>query len=411
MTYTINKADGTPLVDIEDNTINTTASSLALVGRNAVNFGQSLNQNFINLLQNFANQASPSNPLTGQLWYDPVIGGIRVYQDEKWSAIVPPFNGVSGTATVRIGPSSMDVVLTISNNKIVSVTCHSGLAAAFLPDYVIVNDSRYNFKQYFPNGLLAGINLAVDADAGYQFVGSASTANVLTIPRTIGLVGDLQGSAVFDGSSNINIDASFSNIYINGNSNVTIAGTYTKIVIDDGGRIIGGGNISNGDVIAALGYIPYSGENVNVSAQGNTIVARDANGNFEANVMIGTATAAYALKSPVMVAINGDVVGAASFDGSSNITISTTLSPISNLVAGTYSTVRVDNKGRVVSGSATGDTPVGAIIGWNISTVIPTGWARANGQTVTTPSGGSVTTPNLSAIGIGTTSFYIMKVY
>lgn len=412
MTYTINKADGTPLVNIEDNTINTTASSLTLIGRNAVNFGQAINQNFIDLLQNFAKQTAPSNPLPGQLWYDSVIGGIKVYQGESWSTIVPPFDGVSGTATVRVGPSNMNVVLTISNNKIVSVTCHSGLAAAFLPDYVVVNDSRYNFKQFFPNGLLAGINLSVDPEVGYQFVGSASSANVLTIPRTISLAGDLQGSAIFDGSSNINIEASFSNIYINGNSNVTVAGTYTKIVVDDGGRIIGGGNISNGDVIAALGYVPYSGANVNVSAQGNTLVARDANGNFEANIMVGTATAAYALKDPIMVAINGDVVGAASFDGSNSITISTTLSPISNLTAGTYSTVRVDTKGRVVSGSATGDTPVGAIIGWNSPSIIPTGWARANGQSVTTPQGDVVTTPNLSNIGIGTTSnFYIMKVY
>lgn len=411
MTYTINKADGTPLVTIDDNTINTTASSLSLVGRNAVNFGQAINQNFVNLLQNFANQTSPSKPLPGQLWYDTVLGGIRVYQGETWSAIVPPFNGVSGTATVRIGPYNMDVVLTISNNKIISVTCHTSLIAAFIPDYVIVNDSRYNFKPLFPNGLMAGINLAVDPEAGYQFVGSAASANVLTIPRTINLTGDLEGSAVFDGSSNINISASFSNIYINGNSNVTVAGTYTKIVVDDGGRIIGGGNISNGDVIAALGYTPYSGANVNVSAQGNTLVARDANGNFEANVMVGTATAAYALKNPVMIAINGDAIGAASFDGSNSITITTTLSPISNLTAGTYSTVRVDNKGRVVSGSTTGDTPVGAIILWNSPSIVPTGWAKANGQSVTTPLGDVVTTPNLSNITVGTTNFYIMKVY
>lgn len=411
MTYTINKADGSPLVIIDDNTINTTASSLSLVGRNAINFGQAINQNFVNLLQNFANASAPKNVLTGQLWYDTKLGCIRVYQNSEWSSIVPPFDGSAGTATVRIGPYNMNVVLTISSNKIVSVTCHTGLIAALLPDYVIVNDSRYNFKSYFPNGLLAGVNLAVDADAGYQFVGVASSANVLTIPRTISLVGDLQGSAIFDGSSNININASFSNVYINGNSNVTVSGTYTKIVVDDAGRIIGGGNISNGDVITALGYTPYNGANINVSVQANTIVARDANGSFEANIMVGTATAAYALASPVMIAINGDVVGATSYDGTTNVTITTTLSPINNLIPGTYGTVRVDQKGRVISGSSTGDTPVGAIIGWN-NPIIPTGWALANGQSVVTPLGDIVTTPNLTNIGIGTTSnFYIMKVY
>ena len=47
MPYNIKKADGTHLVTVQDNTINLTASSLSLIGRNALNFGQSLDENFI----------------------------------------------------------------------------------------------------------------------------------------------------------------------------------------------------------------------------------------------------------------------------------------------------------------------------------------------------------------------------
>ena len=409
MTYNILKSDGSLLVTIQDNTVDTTTTSLSLFGRNVLNYGQAVNQNFVDLLQNFANKLSPANPLQGQLWYDTTIERLRVY-DTKWTVIEPPFDGTSGTATVRIGPNQASVAIVIVNNKIVSVSSYVALSPALLPDTVVVSDTRYFFKDLFPTGIRPGVNLATDAEVNYQFFGNASSANVLATARTISLTGELQGSTEFDGSSNVVIEARFSNLYI-GNTNVTVAGTYTKIVVNEGGRIIGGGNIANSDVVNALGYVPYSGTNINVSATGNTVVARDENGNFAANVITGTSTSAYALKTPVMIGVNGDVVGAASFDGSNSIVISTQLAPVANLTAGTYSTVRVDTKGRVVSGSLTGDTPVGGIIVYSNPVSIPVGWAKCDGKSYTSPLGDVVTTPNLANIIVGSSGFYIMKIY
>lgn len=410
MAYNINKSDGLPLITIQDNTVDTTATSLTLFGRNVLNYGQALNQNFVNLLQNFSNKISPSNPLQGQLWYDTDKESLKIYTGSAWLAIDSPFNGVAGNASVKLDITNTDVTVAFSNNKIVHVTSYNEVPPALLPDVVVINDTRYAFKILFPNGLKPGINAVYDPASMPMFYGIASSANVLTTPRTISLVGDLSGSAVFDGSSNINIDASFSNLYV-GNTNVTVSGTYTKIVVNDSGRIIGGGNISNGDVISALGYVPYSGANINVAAVGNTIVARDENGNFSANIIVGTATHAYALKTPIMIGINGDVVGAASFDGSNGIVISTQLAPIANLAPGRYSTVRVDSKGRVVSGSKTADVPIGGIIVFNNITIIPEGWVKCNGSTYPTPDGDFVTTPNLSNLTVGTSGFYIMKIF
>ena len=58
MTYTIPyqaslTAQGN--IVVADSTINTTSTSLALIGANSVNFGLYVNQDFVNLLQNFAN--------------------------------------------------------------------------------------------------------------------------------------------------------------------------------------------------------------------------------------------------------------------------------------------------------------------------------------------------------------------
>lgn len=408
MPYNINNSDGTPLTTINDNSIDTTSSSLTLFGRNILNYGQAINQNFVNLLQNFANPASPANPLQGQIWYDSKNLELKIY-DESWKKIVPPFDGNTGVAIVKLNAIGASLSVTIVNNRIVTVTSFENIQPAFLPAFVVVNDTRYAFNPLFPNGITAGLNVAVSPSFDYKISGTAVSSDRLSTPRTITIIGDAEGSAVFDGSSNIEIDTQLSNLYI-GNTNVTVSGTYTKIVVDDSGRIIGGGNIANSDIVAALGYVPFNGANINVSMQSNTVVARDSNGNFAANLMIGTATTAYALKNPIMIGINGDVIGAASFDGSNSVVITTQLAPVANLTAGTYSTVRVDAKGRVVAGSTTGDAPTGIIVVYFVRSFIPSGWAICDGKSYTTPSGDFITTPNLSNITVGGSGFYIMKI-
>ena len=61
MAYTINKFNGTELIVLEDGTINT-STSLGLVGRNYVGYGETQNENFVFLLENFAHTAPPSRP-------------------------------------------------------------------------------------------------------------------------------------------------------------------------------------------------------------------------------------------------------------------------------------------------------------------------------------------------------------
>ena len=70
MAYTIVKSDGTTLTTIADGTINTTSTSLGLPGRNYAGYGQSLDTNFVHMVENFADSTPPSNPLQGQLWYN-----------------------------------------------------------------------------------------------------------------------------------------------------------------------------------------------------------------------------------------------------------------------------------------------------------------------------------------------------
>ena len=54
MTYTINKTDGNELTKIPDGTLDTSTTALTLIGRNSTSFGESVNENFVKLLENFA---------------------------------------------------------------------------------------------------------------------------------------------------------------------------------------------------------------------------------------------------------------------------------------------------------------------------------------------------------------------
>lgn len=86
----------------------------------------------------------------------------------------------------------------------------------------------------------------------------------------------------------------------------------------------------------------------------NTLVKRDQSGNFSANAvtaaLVGNASTASQLANARQISLTGDVNGANSFDGSQNMTITTTLSTQANLSAGTYTKLTVNERGLATAG-------------------------------------------------------------
>lgn len=73
MAYTISLSNGTSLLGtsgLQDGAVDTTNTSLSLIGKNYPSYGRLLNENFVHLLENFANSSAPDNALPGQIWYD-----------------------------------------------------------------------------------------------------------------------------------------------------------------------------------------------------------------------------------------------------------------------------------------------------------------------------------------------------
>ena len=100
MSYTINKTDGSVLTEIVDGTIDQSATDLTLIGKNALSYGEAFNENFIKILENFSSTTAPSNPITGQLWYDTSESRLKIYNGSS-------FKVAGGTIVSNTAPSSI----------------------------------------------------------------------------------------------------------------------------------------------------------------------------------------------------------------------------------------------------------------------------------------------------------------
>ena len=234
----------------------------------------------------------------------------------------------SGSA-VNIGVGSKDVFITQPAEKAVYLDASGYIAAADGRNVTNVDASTAatlatarNIGGVSFDGSanidLAGVNTAGNQDTS----GNAATATALETGRTISLTGDVTGtSGSFDGSGNASIAA-------------TIAANSVALGTDTTGNYVGSGATSgngiSGSVSSEGGTFTVTSNATNLNT-GSTTVFRDASGNFSAGTITAalsgnatTATSAAALTTARNIAVSGAVTGNANFDGSGNITISTT---------------------------------------------------------------------------------------
>ena len=77
-----------PSITVEDQTLNT-ETDLTFVGKNYAGYAPIMAENFLHLLENFAQPSpGPANPVQGQLWYDNSSGVnlLKVYDGTSWTA-------------------------------------------------------------------------------------------------------------------------------------------------------------------------------------------------------------------------------------------------------------------------------------------------------------------------------------
>jgi hypothetical protein len=87
MPYTVNFTDRNNKnpITVFDNTSNND-TSLTFPGRNVTGYGQIIAENFLALLENFASESEPINPIEGQLWYNSDTNQLQIFDNTNWQS-------------------------------------------------------------------------------------------------------------------------------------------------------------------------------------------------------------------------------------------------------------------------------------------------------------------------------------
>ena len=118
-----------------------------------------------------------------------------------------------------------------------------------------------------------------------------------------------------------------------------------------------------GDGVRGWNTLPYERPIESVANTANTLVVRDADGNFSAGsitaTVIGNAATASRLANPRQIQLSSDLAGSGTFDGSGNLSIAAQLQILTTLPhydgtttsTGDYTKLTVDAKGRITNAS------------------------------------------------------------
>jgi hypothetical protein len=263
MAYTIVKSDGTVLTTIADGTINTVSTSLGLPGRNYAGYGQTLDTNFVHMMENFADTTPPSNPLRGQLWFDTNANTLYVCPADgtananAWLAL---------TSTASGGTTTFGAVTVTGNLQANNITALNNITSA--------------------NGAFTNISVSANANIA---TGNITTGNISTLNTTVISAGSNTTAGTLTGTWTANGGSSGNTLVVTNGNIVASTGIKTdNYYYANGSPISFAGTYNNSNVAA---YLPtYGGNILTVQTQATTITTG-------ANTTAGTITGNWSLSS------------------------------------------------------------------------------------------------------------------
>ena len=173
MPYTITFSDTTkePIV-VDDLTINE-QTDLKFIGKNTAGYAVATGENFLHLLENFANIDAPNNPVEGQIWYNTTTNVMYVFDSTQWVEI----GGLKKSNTKPTAAETQEGDLWVdSQNKtlylfangawiLVGPNYSEGNKTGIIAEEVVdVNNNTYFvIKVFIANELIAVINSAEES--------------------------------------------------------------------------------------------------------------------------------------------------------------------------------------------------------------------------------------------------------
>ena len=289
MSYIINNSRGNIVAVVDDGTVNTTATDLALIGRAVVNYGEYQNENYVYLLENFANGSAPLQPVLGQLWYNSTTDTISAYSTENtWTALAsqtyvdaqkvsPVFTGVptAPTASDLTNTTQLATTAFVQNNKIspaftgtpTAPTASNGTSTTQIATTAYVQNQLSSTSGITTVGTITGGNLVTGglvSAVGNITGGNITTAGLITVG------GNLLSSGLVSVTGNIiggNLNT-FGEVSATGN--VIGANFIGNVIPPAGGAVSTSGNVTGGNILTS-GLISATGNITGANFIGNVI--------------------------------------------------------------------------------------------------------------------------------------------
>lgn len=334
MAYTINLTNGTVFATIADGTTNTN-SSVTLVGKNYAGYGEFLDENFIQMLENFASTsvagnptaAQLSSPLTGQLWWDSTNNLLKCYTGSGWKV---PTGSVASASTPSVTLTTGDLWFDTTNQQL---KVYNGTAFAIV-------GPAFSASQ----GTSGAIPLSINDTGGTPHVVTGLyVANVLvsifSSDSTFTPVAPFATAfpQIFQGTTTYLTGVIAGNLAANSTMAITVAGTNSMT--------IGSGNVTVNNLLSVVGNV--QGGNLRtaglVSATGNVI----ANNMITANATIVGSTGTLSALGNIT---GGNLLTVGQISATGNITGGNVLGG-ANVNATTHTGTTVSVSGNVTGGN------------------------------------------------------------
>ena len=248
MAYQITTTNGSPIATVADGTVDSTSISLTLIGKNYAGYGIFLNENYVKLLENFANGIAPTNPLNGQIWFDSTGRILKVYDtsSSQWKAIAAS----STTPTQPTGHIIGDLWWDTTNSQLKAsnglswvligpaYTASSGQSGALVETIVDTTGTSHAVISFYIQNLIMSI---VSKDT--TFTPQTAIAGFATISPGINLVSTstVAGSAVHGDVTNaLSVGGILAVNLLRSDQSGSIAGQLT--INNNNGLVVGGGS-------------------------------------------------------------------------------------------------------------------------------------------------------------------------
>jgi hypothetical protein len=116
MAYIIYNSTGQVILTLADGDVDSSATSLDLIGKNRNNYGEYYNNNLVKLLTSFASTESqqPRSPQPGQLWFNSTTKRLCVYDGSSFK----PTYGATISATAPLTTSTGDLWYDAINSQL-----------------------------------------------------------------------------------------------------------------------------------------------------------------------------------------------------------------------------------------------------------------------------------------------------